>query len=220
MKNVPCQNPVEILRSQFAALKKELERKSEALEDMESRYNCLAVKHDATNKELQDARREAISICGLNDVLTSRTNFVVKRMGEIDQKAFEVACSLKFPKEDRQEMCPKLCSLWQQNVQDPKWHPFKMINIRGNLQEILDEDDEKLKELRNEYGDVVFEAVSTALMEMNEYNASGRYPVREVWNRKEEMKATMKEIMECAIKQLKNHKGKRKRMLFDAFKHV
>ncbi|XP_017617749.1 factor of DNA methylation 2 [Gossypium arboreum] len=95
-----------------------------------------------------------------------------------------------------------------------------MINIRGNLQEILDEDDEKLKELRNEYGDVVFEAVSTALMEMNEYNVSGRYPVREVWNRKEERKATMKEIMEYTIKQLKNHKGKRKRMLFDAFKHV
>ncbi|TYH51578.1 hypothetical protein ES332_D10G285600v1 [Gossypium tomentosum] len=182
---------------------------------MESRYNRLAVKHDAANKELQDARKEA----GLNDVLT-RTNFVVKRMGEIDQKAFEVACSLKFPKEDRQEMCAKLCSLWQQNVQDPKWHPFKMINIRGNLQEILDEDDEKLKELRSEYEDVVFEAVSTALMEMNEYNASGRYPVREVWNRKEERKATMKEIMEYAIKQLKNHKGKRKRMLFDAFKHV
>ncbi|KHG06539.1 Laminin subunit alpha-2 [Gossypium arboreum] len=87
------------------------------------------------------------------------------------------------------------------------------------MQEILDEDDEKLKELRNEYGDVVFEAVSTALMEMNEYNVSGRYPVREVWNRKEERKATMKEIMEYTIKQLKNHKGKRKRMLFDAFKH-
>ncbi|MBA0637052.1 hypothetical protein Godav_029106 [Gossypium davidsonii] len=114
---------------------------------------------------------------GLNDVLTSRTTLVVKRMGEIDQKAFEVASSGKFPNEDWQETCAKLCSLWQQNVQDPKWHPFKMINIRGNLQEIVDEDDEKLKELRNEYGDVVYEAVSTALMEMNEYNASGRYAV-------------------------------------------
>lgn len=45
-------------------------------------------------------------------------------MGEIDQKAFEVACSLKFLDQDWPEMCAKLCSLWQHNVQDPKWHPF------------------------------------------------------------------------------------------------
>ncbi|PPR84681.1 hypothetical protein GOBAR_AA36029 [Gossypium barbadense] len=48
------------------------------------------------------------------------------------------------------------------------------------MQEILDEDDEKLKELRNEYGDVAFEAVSTALMEMNGYHVTGSYPVHEV----------------------------------------
>ncbi|TYH51710.1 hypothetical protein ES332_D10G296900v1 [Gossypium tomentosum] len=157
-ENVPCRDLVELKKTtsdQIAALKEQLEETSEALKDMESRYSCT----------------------GLNDVLTSRTTLVVKRMGEIDQKAFEVASSGKFPNEDWQETCAKLCSLWQQNVQDPKWHPFKMINIRGNLQEIVDEDDEKLKELRNEYGDVMYEAVSTALMEMNEYNVSGRYAV-------------------------------------------
>ncbi|TYH51598.1 hypothetical protein ES332_D10G286900v1 [Gossypium tomentosum] len=177
-ENVPCRDLVELektMSDQIAALKEQLEETSEALKDMESRYSCLTVKQILTNRELQDARKESIS--GLNDVLTSRTTLVVKRMGEIDQKAFEVASSGKFPNKDWQETCAKLCSLWQQNVQDPKWHPFKMINIRGNLQEIVVEDDEKLKELRNEYSDVVYEAVSTALMEMNEYNASGRYAV-------------------------------------------
>ncbi|XP_040959550.1 factor of DNA methylation 1-like [Gossypium hirsutum] len=91
-----------------------------------------------------------------------------------------------------------------------------MINIRGNLHtpvaqktEIIDKDDEKLKELRNEYSDTAYEAVSTALMEMNEYNASGRYAIPEVWNRKEGRSATMKEIVQYVIEQLKIHKRKR-----------
>lgn len=79
------------------------------------------------------------------------------------------------------------------------------------MQEIVDKDDEKLKELRNEYGDAVYEAVSTELMEMNEYNTSGRYAVPEVWNRKEGRRATMKEIVQYVIEQLKSHKRKRKR---------
>ncbi|KAG4181327.1 hypothetical protein ERO13_A10G220200v2, partial [Gossypium hirsutum] len=171
-ENVLCQDLVELEKTtseQIAALKEQLEETSEALKDMESRNSCLTVKQILTNRELQDARKES----GLNDVLTSRATLVVKRMGEIDQKAFEVASPGKFPNKDWQETCAKLCSLWQQNLQDPKWHPFKMINIQGNLQEIEDEDEEKLKELRTEYGDVVYEAVRTALMEMNEDNASG-----------------------------------------------
>ncbi|KAE8671963.1 hypothetical protein F3Y22_tig00111877pilonHSYRG00228 [Hibiscus syriacus] len=77
--------------------------------------------------------------------------------------------------------------------------------------EVINEDDEKLKELRDEYGDTVFKAVGKALMELKEYNASGGYPVPEVWNRKEGRRATMKEIVEYLIKQLKIHKGKGKR---------
>lgn len=37
-------------------------------------------------------------------------------------------------------------------------------------QEIVDEDDETLKILKNEYGDEVREAVVTALEELNEHN--------------------------------------------------
>ncbi|KAL4297151.1 hypothetical protein GQ457_12G032160 [Hibiscus cannabinus] len=212
-ENVPCQSLVETLSSQIAALKKELQETSEALEDVEGGYSCLLVKNLLANQELQDARKESIN--GLNDILSSRTTLGIKRMGDINEKAFEVACSQKLPNEDWRETCAKLCSLWQQNVQDPKWHPFKIIDIGGNLQQVIDEDDKKLKELRNEYGDTAFEAVGTALMEMNEYNASGTYPVPEVWNRKEGRKATMKEIVEYIIKQLKIHKGKGKRRRTD-----
>ncbi|KAE8718028.1 hypothetical protein F3Y22_tig00110020pilonHSYRG00469 [Hibiscus syriacus] len=261
-----CEPRLQTKELEECKTKKVLEETFEALEDLKSRYSCLMVKHLLANQELQDARKESIQ--GLNDILNTKTTLGIKRMGDIDQKAFEVAFSQKLPNEDWRETCATLCSLWQQNVQDSEWHPFKMIDTEGNLQgkrwseffnmtstcthaytvvfesttrkfqtlaltggstllyiyhtdiqgwnfcimqEVIDEDDEKLKELRKKYGDTVFEAVGAALMEMNEYNASGRYPVPEVWNRKEERRATMKEIVEYLIKQLKIHKGKGKR---------
>ena len=38
------------------------------------------------------------------------------------------------------------------------------------MQEVLDEEDEKLRTLKDEFGDDVFQAVVTALKELNEYN--------------------------------------------------
>ncbi|KAK7261483.1 hypothetical protein RIF29_27796 [Crotalaria pallida] len=69
--------------------------------------------------------------------------------------------------------------------------------------EVLDEDDEKLKSLKEEYGDEVYEAVVTALMELNEYNPSGRYPVSELWNHRKGKKASLKEAIEYLIRQWK-----------------
>ena len=41
----------------------------------------------------------------------------------------------------------------------------------------MDDEDEKLKSLREEWGEDVKNAVKTALEEMNEFNPSGRYSV-------------------------------------------
>ncbi|PPD70701.1 hypothetical protein GOBAR_DD32416 [Gossypium barbadense] len=127
---------------------------------------------------MEDERlRNELEVVGDRDgILQSATHngssVFNKTYGPMMAEALEIINQCK-------NMETKMCA---KNVQDPKWHPFKMINIRGNLQEILDEDDEKLKELRNEYGDVAFEAVSTALMEMNGYHVTGSYPVHEGWN--------------------------------------
>ena len=76
-------------------------------------------------------------------------------------------------------------------------------------QEIIDEEDERLKDLQNEYGDEVYMAVTDALKEVNEYNPSGRYVVSELWNFKEGRKATLREGVEDILKQWRLHKRKR-----------
>lgn len=63
-------------------------------------------------------------------MLGSRTLIGVKRMGEIDQKAFHNACKERSL-EDPSLQATTLCSLWQENLKDPGWHPFKIINAEG-----------------------------------------------------------------------------------------
>ncbi|KAK2637489.1 hypothetical protein Ddye_032281 [Dipteronia dyeriana] len=196
------------LNAQMTALRDQLEEKTETLQYLECLNRTLTLKESMSNQELQDARKESIS--SLQDMLSSLTTFSIKRMGEVDRTSFLQACSLKFPDGDWEEMSARLCSSWEEYVKDPHWHPFKTIVYKGNLQEIIDDDEEKLKDLGNEYGEVVYEAVTNALLEMNEYNPSGRYVVPEVWNLKERRKATLKEIIQYIMKQLKTHKRKRR----------
>ncbi|KAI3847532.1 hypothetical protein MKX03_013751, partial [Papaver bracteatum] len=64
----------------------------------------------------------------------------------------------------------------------------------------INEKDEKLSRLRNEMGEDVFKVVATALLELNEYNGSGRYIVPELWNFKEGRRATLKEGIQVLSK--------------------
>ncbi|GJZ51776.1 factor of DNA methylation 1-like protein, partial [Tanacetum coccineum] len=75
--------------------------------------------------------------------------------------------------------------------------------------EVINEDDELLKDLKAEWGTGVFDAVVTAFLEMNEYDPSGRYVVNELWNFKDNRKATLKEVISYILKRSKNLKRKR-----------
>ncbi len=79
------------------------------------------------------------------------------------------------------------------------------------MQEQIDEGDKDLQELKTEWGEDVYEAVTKALLELNEVNASGRYAVPEIWSLMADRKASLKEIIQYIIKQLRAHMHKRKR---------
>lgn len=179
----------------------ELQEKVEDLNDVESMNHVLIAKERQSNDELQDARKQLIT--GLTDMITARTNIGIKRMGEIDHKAFQDTCKKRFHIEEANLQATKLCSLWQEHLKNPEWHPFKVVEVNGNPQEILDEEDEKLRNLKQEWGVQIYAAVVTALKEMNEYNPSGRYIIPELWNFKEDRKATLKEVISYIVKNIK-----------------
>lgn len=79
-----------------------------------------------------------------------------------------------------------------------------------NLQEILDEEDERIANLKDVCDEDVYNSVMTALKELNEYNPSGRYPVPELWNKEEKRKATLKEGVEFILKQWKTYKQRKR----------
>lgn len=80
--------------------------------------------------------------------------------------------------------------------------------MASNVQEIIDEEDEKIKSLK-ELGDEIYMAVTTALKELNEYNPSGRYVIPDLWNFKEGRKATLKEVISYIVGNIRRLKRKR-----------
>ncbi|GLT41179.1 hypothetical protein SLA2020_152630 [Shorea laevis] len=185
----------------------ELEQKIEDLQEMESMNQALLKKERQSNDELQEARKELIA--GFGDLLGARTNIGLKRMGDIDQKPFQNTCKQRFSLDEAMFQASTLCTLWQDKLKNAEWHPFKIISVGGNHQEILDGEDEQLQNLKLDWGDEIYFAVVTALKELNEYNPSGRYIISELWNFKEERKATLKEVVAYIVKNIKSLKRKR-----------
>ncbi|KAJ0253365.1 Factor of DNA methylation 4 [Hirschfeldia incana] len=196
------------MKEEIEKTKEKLKEKEEESEYQESLYQSLVVKHCYTNDELQDARKALIKSM---QVLGVRAEISVKRMGALDEKPFQKIAKERYPAEEAEVEAAKLCSLWDNHLRDSGWRPINMVLIDGIYKEVLKEEDEKLKELKKELGDEVFEAVTQALMERDEYNGSGRYIVPELWNFKEGRKATLKEGVGYLMNLWKHLKPKPKR---------
>ncbi|KAA8515254.1 hypothetical protein F0562_018516 [Nyssa sinensis] len=205
MKHMGDDGDLEVLKK-VEGIHKMLREKEGELDDLEALNQTLIVKERKSNDELQEARKELIN--GLKEI--SKTAHIgVKRMGELDNKPFHEAIKRKYNELEADERALELCSLWEEYLRDPEWHPFKVIKVDGKHQEVIDEEDEKLKGLKKEFGDEVHKAVTTALTEINEYNPSGRYIISELWNYAEGRKATLQEGAAFILKQWKVYKRKR-----------
>lgn len=195
------------MKKKIDEMTEQLREKVEEMEGLEDLNQTLIVKERQSNDELQDARKELIN--GLKDMGTVRATIGIKRMGELDVKQFLSTCRQKIGKDEAESHAALYCSQWQEELRKPSWHPFKVITIEGKCKEIIQEDDEKLQALKEDLGEEIFKVVTTALLELNEYNPSGRYPVHELWNFKEDRKATLKDGIQYILKQWKTHKRKR-----------
>lgn len=60
----------------------------------------------------------------------------IKRMGDLDTKPFESACKKKFPSEDADIKASELCSRWDEEIRNPSWHPFKIIEHGDGINEV------------------------------------------------------------------------------------
>ncbi|KAI3995670.1 hypothetical protein MKX01_031443 [Papaver californicum] len=98
-----------------------------------------------------------------------------------------------------------LCNFWEQMLRDQAWHPFKITLVEGKHQELIDEEDKLLKGLKNEWGERAYFAVFNALVEMNEYNQSGRNQGQALWNFKEKRRATVMEGVADLVHHLRKY---------------
>lgn len=63
--------------------------------------------------------------------LVSSAFIGVKRMGELDSKPFHEAVKRKYDEEEAGYKALELCSVWDEYLRDPNWHPFKVITVEG-----------------------------------------------------------------------------------------
>ena len=52
-------------------------------------------------------------------------------MGELDLKAFRIACRKRLSKEDAEVTAALLCSKWGEEIRNPNWYPFKVKVVDG-----------------------------------------------------------------------------------------
>lgn len=78
--------------------------------------------------------------------------------------------------------------------------------MRLQLVQVVKEEEPELKKLKKQYGENVYNSVATALLEISQYNPSGRYPVATPWNHETSEKATLADVINHLGAEATRHK--------------
>ncbi|XP_044420914.1 factor of DNA methylation 1 [Triticum aestivum] len=182
-------------------IRKKMKDLNDEREGLESDNKVLTTMEIRSNNELRVVRKTLID--GLQNFTNGHAHIGIKRMGDLDLKEFAKACKQDLLQEDAQVDSSVLCSKWEARIADSNWHPFEVrMNDDGKEKEVLLKDNVKLRELE-EHGEEIYTLVTKALLEINEYNPSGRYLVPELWNYKDGRKATLEEAIKYILKSRK-----------------
>lgn len=169
----------------------ELKQKLEEMECVDAMNQALLIKENLAKEELESARQMLVKAILVMVKGSVNPKIRIKMMGELDKKAFELACKQRFPKEEHAKI-ENIYSTWQENIKNVEWNPYKNAILNGQAQEVIDEEDEQLKGLKSDLGNEAYKSVCAALLEMK---ASGsRDVVSEFWS-KDGRKATMSEAI-------------------------
>ncbi|PPS19700.1 hypothetical protein GOBAR_AA00877 [Gossypium barbadense] len=88
---------------------------------------------DTVDKLRSDARQESKTKLNMEDSkvpcrglleFLGNTNIGLKRMGELDPKAFHDTCKSRFPPDEAEIQATTLCLSWQENLKNLDWHPI------------------------------------------------------------------------------------------------
>ncbi|CAB77748.1 hypothetical protein [Arabidopsis thaliana] len=193
MKHMASDGDAQVVKEVDIIFKDLVEKEAE-LADLNKFNQTLILRERRTNDELQEARKELVNC-----------------MGELVRKPFVDAMQQKYCQEDVEDRAVEVLQLWEHYINDPDWHPYKRVKLENQDREVevIDDRDEKLRELKADLGDGPYNAVTKALLEINEYNPSGRYITTELWNFKEDKRATLEEGVTCLLDQWEKAKRKR-----------
>ncbi|XP_042479679.1 factor of DNA methylation 1-like [Macadamia integrifolia] len=121
------------VQKKMMEMNEQLNEKIGDLKDVEDMHHALIVKERQSNNELQEASQVLIE--GLQDMLRGKMSIGIKKMGEVNPKPFQKACKKKFPCGEASVKSMELCSLWQEEIKNSGWYPFKIVTVNGTAQE-------------------------------------------------------------------------------------
>ncbi|GJN00615.1 hypothetical protein PR202_ga17810 [Eleusine coracana subsp. coracana] len=147
--------------------------------------NALRIFRDNENlrNELQNRRRELNSRAKQFEKLSAENARDKKKLDDERQKAKGDNSELELTSIEQQRTDEDVHKLLDDQKREKEDAHARMLQLEKErhekqqleLEEVINDDDERLKHLRIRYGDDVCNAVKTALTEINEYNPSGRY---------------------------------------------